>query len=52
MECRDRVRDNSFKVKESRFRLEVRRMLCTQRENEALAQAAQRGCGCPIPGGV
>jgi len=38
-------------LKEGRFRLDVRRKFFTMKV-EVLEQAAQRGCGCPIPGGV
>ena len=40
-----------FKLKEGRFSLDIRCQFFTQTV-EALAQAAQRSCGCPISGGV
>ena len=42
-------------MKEGRFRLDVRGKFFTRRKFftiEVLEQAAQRGCGCPVPGGV
>jgi len=38
-------------LKEGRFRLDIREVLY-RGSGEVLEQAAQRGCGCPIPGGV
>jgi len=48
--------ENSFKLKDGRFRLDIRRkfffQMASKKHGEALAQAAQRSCGCPIPGCV
>ena len=43
----DGRRGNGFEIKEEKYRLDV-----YSQGGEALAQAAQRSCGCPIPGGV
>ena len=44
------MRENGFKVKEGRFRLDVRKKLFYSKDGEALEQAVQIDGGCPVPG--
>ena len=41
-----------FKLNEERFRLDFKGNFFQREGGEVLAQAAQRMCGCPIPGGI
>ena len=45
-------RRNGFKLKEWRFRLDIRKKFFYNKSGEALEQVAQRDGGCPILGGV
>ena len=48
----DRMKDKGLKLKEGRFRLDIRNKNLYCEGGEALEQVAQRGCGGPIPGSV
>ena len=46
-----KTRGNGFKLREGRFRLDIRGS-SLQREWRGAGTAAQRGCECSVPGGV
>ncbi|KAJ7415146.1 hypothetical protein WISP_79600 [Willisornis vidua] len=48
--CRDRSKENGFKLKGSGLRLGIRKIYCEC--GETLEQVTQRSCGCPVPGNV
>ena len=50
--CCDRIKGNDFKLKEGRFKLDIREKFFYDKGGEALAQVAHIGDGCPIPGGI
>jgi len=48
----DRTRGSGFKLKGGQFRSDIKGNFFHWEEGEALAQVAQRSCGCPILGGT
>jgi len=50
--CCDRTRGNGFKLREGRIQTGYKEEIFYHEGGETLAQVAQRGGGCPMPGNI
>lgn len=50
--CCDLTRNNDFKLKVGKFRLDITKKVFFNEGEEALEQVAQRDGRCPIPGNI
>jgi len=50
--CCNRSRDQGFKLKEGRFRLDISKIFFYSEGGEALQQVAWGGSRCPMPGKI
>jgi len=50
--CSDRTKANSFKLKEGRFKLDIREEFFTMKVVRHWNRLSRKACGCPFPGSV